>query len=371
MKNDLNVQTGYADAAANRAMYNMQAVFNTKMLSRMDEQAQEAKLMKVMSVLQQHLGRDRQEGDMFQAFEGRFDSLIEEHKTDVKGALEALDGNPILVNKMTGLLMNNAKAFQGSVLKITRRYGDGIQEESMAAEQRLMDASESLVNELQAEVEEQSALKEQDETEAEKSKKWKMLQQQFRAHYKEKGKAKTLLRRTKDEKDVHTMLENFEEKVNSLNPPDLTQKELKTAEELQMKLANAKPEDIPEIQERMKNMADEAGMFFISSDGLKIGEIGNEFNEMVDEAKFRSAQETIKEQLNQWIDKKMTDAEMMLEIQVSYPRFNRSFLFLLIPDCLFPLETSFAWRSKSCMAAFRTNKAGGYKYAQDFAGRPR
>jgi hypothetical protein len=31
MENDLDVQTGYADAAANRAMYNMQAVFNTKM----------------------------------------------------------------------------------------------------------------------------------------------------------------------------------------------------------------------------------------------------------------------------------------------------------------------------------------------------
>jgi len=315
MKNDLSVQTGYADAAANRAMYNMQAVFNTKMLSRMDEQAQEAKLMKVMSVLQQHLGRDRQEGDMFQAFEGRFDKIIEEHKTDVKGALEALDGNPILVNKMTGLLMTNAKAFQGSVLKITRRYGDSIQEESMAAEQRLMDASEALVNELQAEVEEQAALKEQDQSEAEKSMKWKMLQQQFKAHYREKGKAKTIVRRTKDEKDVHTMLENFEEKVNSLNPPDLTQKELKTAEELQMKLANAKPEEIPAIQDQMKKMADEAGMFFISSDGLKIGEIGNEFNEMVDEAKFRSAQDTIKEQLNQWIDKKMSDAEMMLVIQ--------------------------------------------------------
>jgi hypothetical protein len=181
-----------------------------------------------------------------------------------------------------------------------------------------MDASEALVNELQAEVEEQAALKEQDQSEAEKSMKWKMLQQQFKAHYREKGKAKTIVRRTKDEKDVHTMLENFEEKVNSLNPPDLTQKELKTAEELQMKLANAKPEEIPAIQDQMKKMADEAGMFFISSDGLKIGEIGNEFNEMVDEAKFRSAQDTIKEQLNQWIDKKMSDAEMMLVIQVGF-----------------------------------------------------
>jgi hypothetical protein len=51
MRNDLNVQTGYADAAANRAMYNMQAVFDTKMLSRMDEQTQEAELTEVMSVL--------------------------------------------------------------------------------------------------------------------------------------------------------------------------------------------------------------------------------------------------------------------------------------------------------------------------------
>ena len=178
-----------------------------------------------------------------------------------------------------------------------------------------MDASEALVNELQAEVEEQAALKEQDMTEAEKSVKWKKLQKEFKEHYKMKGKAGNLMRRTKDEKDVHTMLENFEEKVGSLNPPDLTQAELKTAEELQIRLANAKPEEIPDIQEQMKKMADEAGMFFISSDGLKIGEIGNEFNEMVDEAKFRSAQDTIKDQLNQWIEKKLSDAEMMLAIQ--------------------------------------------------------
>ena len=37
---------------------------------------------------------------------------------------------------MTGLLLKNANAFKGGVLKITRRYGDQIQEESMAAEQR-------------------------------------------------------------------------------------------------------------------------------------------------------------------------------------------------------------------------------------------
>ena len=114
------------------------------------------------------------------------------------------------------------------------------------------------MNELQAEVEEQAALKEQDMTEAEKSVKWKKLQKEFKEHYKMKGKAGNLMRRTKDEKDVHTMLENFEEKVGSLNPPDLTQAELKTAEELQIRLANAKPEEIPDIQEQMKKMADEA-----------------------------------------------------------------------------------------------------------------
>ena len=47
-----------------------------------------------------------------------------------------------------------------------------------------MDASEALVNELQAEVEEQAALKEQDMTEAEKSVKWKKLQKEFKEHYK-------------------------------------------------------------------------------------------------------------------------------------------------------------------------------------------
>ena len=133
---ELNAETEIAVRKQNNAFAHKKALFRTKRMSVMGEKAQEAKLIKIMSVLEQHLGRDRQEGDMFQAFEGRFDQLLDQHKVDVKKALSMLEGNPTLVNGLTTLLSNHAVTFKRNILKVTQKYGEQIQEESMAAEQR-------------------------------------------------------------------------------------------------------------------------------------------------------------------------------------------------------------------------------------------
>jgi len=320
MKSELNAETEIAVRKQNNAFAHKKALFRTKRMSVMGEKAQEAKLIKIMSVLEQHLGRDRQEGDMFQAFEGRFDQLLDQHKVDVKKALSMLEGNPTLVNGLTTLLSNHAVTFKRNILKVTQKYGEQIQEESMAAEQRLKDASDALVTELNAEVGEQKRLTKEDEETAQKDPQWKQLEEDFK-----KGPAN---KKTQDEKDVHNMINNFEEKVSEINAPDLTENQLRKAEELQERLAHAKPEEVPGIQEEMKKMADEAGMFFISiKDGDEketiigevgqgnVGEVSNEFNEMVDEAKFAAVQEPIKKELNEWMDKKKSDADVMRDIE--------------------------------------------------------
>ena len=151
---------------------------------------------------------------------------------------------------------------------------------------RLKDASDALVTELNAEVGEQKRLTKEDEETAQKDPQWKQLEEDFK-----KGPAN---KKTQDEKDVHNMINNFEEKVSEINAPDLTENQLRKAEELQERLAHAKPEEVPGIQEEMKKMADEAGMFFISiKDGDEketiigevgqgnVGEVSNEFNEVV------------------------------------------------------------------------------------------
>lgn len=320
MKSELNAETEVALRKQENAMAHEKALFRTKQISIMGEKAQEAKLIKIMSVLEQHLGRDRQEGDMFQAFEGRFDQLLDQHKKDVKKALSMLEGNPTLVNGLTTLLANHADTFKSNILKVTQKYGEQIQEESMAAEQRLKDASESLVTELNAEVGEQKRLSKDNEELSKKDPEWKKLNEDF--------KTDPANKKTQDEKDVHNMINNFEEKVNEMHPPDLSDNQLQKAEELQERLAHAKPDEVPKIQEEMKKMADEAGMFFISiKDGDeeetiigdigkgRVGEVSNEFNEMVDEAKFAEVETPIKKELKQWTDKKKSDADVMRDIE--------------------------------------------------------
>jgi len=306
MKNDLSEQTKMAMRAMQRSRVNKQALYNTVQFGIRGEKDQESKLVKIMSVLEQHLARDRQEGDMFQAFQGRFSEIIKGYGTDVDAAMQELQGNPVLVDQLKTKLQKDSRRYKQNILRATKKYGNTINDEAMEAETRLVQATQALLQDLTAEVSERDRIRvEEAKLEAEDPE-WESMQKNFMKAYPKS--------RTPDEKDVHQMLQNFEERVNTMNPPDLTTEELKKAEDLQLKLAHARPEEIEGIENQMKEMADEAGMYFVSKNA-KIGEITNEFNEMVDQAKFKSAQAAVETQLNQWIDKKISDAKMMLQIQ--------------------------------------------------------
>lgn len=271
---------------------------------------------------------------MYQAFEGRFDALLNQHKSDVKKSLSMLEGNPTLVNGLTKLLSGHADTFKQNILKVTQKYGAAIHEESMAAEQRLKDASDSLVIELNAESSEQKRLVKEDEELVAKDPQWKEMDKEF--------KKDPANKKTQDEKDVHNMIENFEEKVEDMNPPDMDQANLRKAEALQERLANAKPDEVAGIQAEMQKMADEAGMFFISMEdgqdqptvigkigpGMPVGEVSNEFNEMVDEAKFASVKKPVEKELRDWKEHKKSDVDVMRDIEqrVSEGEINPAWL---------------------------------------------
>ena len=125
--------------SANRTMHvrTKKALFRTKRMSVMDEKAQEAKLIKIMSVLEQHQIATVRKAIYFrQDLKGRFDELLDQHKVDVKKALSMCKGNPTLVNGLNTLLSNHADKFKRNILIVTQQYGEQIKEEFMTTEQR-------------------------------------------------------------------------------------------------------------------------------------------------------------------------------------------------------------------------------------------
>ena len=133
---DLSEQSKIAFHARQRARANKQALFNTVQFGIRSEKDQEAKLMKIMSVLEHHLARDRQEGDMYQAFQGRFSNVIRTYGNDVESAMEELKGNTILVDNLRTKLKKSSRQYKANVLRATKKYGATITDEAMEAETR-------------------------------------------------------------------------------------------------------------------------------------------------------------------------------------------------------------------------------------------
>jgi TorA maturation chaperone TorD len=70
-------------------------LFNTKKVEFLDEKQEEAKLMKILTVLQQHLARDKKTKDYQEVFASSFKDAQEAHRAAITKALEKLKGNKV------------------------------------------------------------------------------------------------------------------------------------------------------------------------------------------------------------------------------------------------------------------------------------
>ena len=102
----------------------------------MENKQSEAKLMKLLSVLQDHLSRDREDEQALMDFQLEFSKAIETHKLQIKKILKTLDQNKQVKTYLTKHLYEGVDNFYKNSLKLTTDTGDAILQEGRQAESR-------------------------------------------------------------------------------------------------------------------------------------------------------------------------------------------------------------------------------------------
>ena len=92
--------------------------------------------MKLLSVLQDHLSRDREDEQALMDFQLEFSRAIEQHKLQIKKVLKTLDQNKQVKTYLQKHLYAGVDAFYKNSLKLTTDTGDLILQEGRSAESR-------------------------------------------------------------------------------------------------------------------------------------------------------------------------------------------------------------------------------------------
>jgi len=301
LKTDISTQKRAVVHQRARVTKHKAAIFRTKALQQLDEAQQEAKLVKIFTVMQQHFSRDKREKDMTRVFKGKVKAAMDAHKKSIDTILKELEGNPTVVNYLKKTLYKAAEDFHMQASAITKQYGDAILREGQQAEQKLKKLTSSITSEMKADVkEEKREIKEETSLEK-KDPEYAKLEEDFK---KEGHKA------SQDEKDVENIIENFKENVDAIQPPTLKTDSLDDAKALLAKFEAGKSGDIKTTTNEMSKIMKSAGY-----KPKTTGDVAAQFREFIDEADFGPGKPEMEKDLQKWKNEKISDSEMMLDIE--------------------------------------------------------
>lgn len=306
MRSDLSTQQQIVQKSQVGIKVHKKALFRTKAIDRLTQKQQEAKLIKILSIVQAHFSRDRQEEDMITAFEGRFSVAMDQHKKRINKVLKQLEGNPSVVKYLRTTLYKAAEAFHIHSAAVAKQYGAAVIHQGESSESRLKKFSKSIIKELEAAISAEKLDKEEEDNLEKVDPEWKKMEKKF-----EKEAHPT----SQDEKDVHEMLKNFDSRIKRLPQPVLSKKDIKEAEQLlTVGEKKAMRIDFKHLQETAKTFYKRAGVPIPAS--ATKGNVLKGFRELIKLAKFRLGTEPqIKKQLALWEKGHQSDNELMLKIE--------------------------------------------------------
>ena len=149
LEHDIALQRQQAEQERAELSQTKKLLFRMKELNVLDEAQQEAKLVKVLSVLQQHFARDRHEEDLTRVFVSRVNRAMVEHKAKIDDILKNLEGNPKVVKYLKETLYKASQQFHTEASSITTQYGAAIMDAGRKAESKLDTLTRAVTNELQ------------------------------------------------------------------------------------------------------------------------------------------------------------------------------------------------------------------------------
>lgn len=332
LKSDLVRAESAVTQERQRVVAHKKALLVTDALDRMDNAQQEAKLIKVLSLIQAHFARDRKESEMIVAFRQRFTEAMVRHKKAIDTVLQELEGNPKIVSFLRAELYKTAQDFHLKAATIAKRYGAAIQTEGAESEQRLHALTSAILSELDADVAEEKAEKRAEQQLEEKDPEWKKLADQYRVQRaKEAGGAAESAgseaegKKSQDQKDVTSMISRLELHVknlgngalNALDPSVIAKAEA----DLKRFKKGGRPKAVGGKADSFGDMKETVDNFFLAAgvhppSAAEEGELLVRFEELLEKERFiTNGRPIMLDRLTQWEDSKISNAEMMAEIE--------------------------------------------------------
>jgi hypothetical protein len=274
---------------------------------------QEAKLVKVLSLLEDHLGRDMTDTAAMGDFSMSMGNAIKQHKRRLLKELKSIGSNEKVKTYLEKALVDAVDVFYNEVERDLSSFGRNNLEEGASASWRMQEIVDSFRKDLNGEIKQETQEIEDETKLEEQDPDWKDMATKY---------AKKTHKETQDIKDEEHMINDFEENIDqareiSLSPADLN--EAKQLEQLSEKLLNLqddtdkrRPRNQEAIMDKMHSMMKKGGWPIPPG-----STVPQEFSHFVQAAKLKSSGDKpkLEEDLKDWEKGKLSDSEMMLDIE--------------------------------------------------------
>ena len=124
IESDIKVERRYANYEKARLQAHQKTLFQTTVAESMDNAAHEAKLVKLLSMMQNTFTKEKEGVDLLGMFEGRYDVGIKMHKEAIDSGLKKLKGNPTVVKYLTAELYTAATDLSDRAMELTQQVGN-------------------------------------------------------------------------------------------------------------------------------------------------------------------------------------------------------------------------------------------------------
>jgi hypothetical protein len=247
MKHNLNTNKHNSAVLRHQATKLKSSLFANTMGRIEAGQESEAKLVKILSLLEDHLGRDVSDTAAMSEFSMTMGNAVKQHKRLILRELKEVGGNEKVRKYLEKNLLEAVEGFYDTVERDLSNIGHENLDEGGAAQWRMQEVVDSFKKDLKGEIAEEKKEIEDEEMLEEKDPQWKEMS----TEYKKKGH-----KDTQDIKDEEHMINEFEENIEQAKEVGLSSTDLKEAEQLQQ--LSAKLLDLKDDLEKRRPRNQEA-----------------------------------------------------------------------------------------------------------------
>jgi hypothetical protein len=274
------------------------ALFRINKLRSMSEKQLHAKLVKVLSLMQAHLERETRDKNIMEVSKSHLQDAVAAHSK----AMSALVARVNMPDDLVEPLESATATLHTTVHTVMNFAAGQIVEDTKNAEKRLAGMTQTILDDLKAQV----AQDEKDLADEARRRKedpdYKGFEEDFNSEDHPISGA---------EKELHQIVLDFKQKMETMDPPTLTEDNLKSGAGVLSQYRDGSLEYEP-AQQKMRDMMIGGGWKIDDSKG---DDSSLQFAEFLRQAAFRSSRAEVVAKLAEWEAGKLSDAMAMLDIE--------------------------------------------------------